>query len=232
MQLIHVIKNMKRIIVMTLLFYGICSAYSQTDSLLLKDYKQTILKNNNLKNDLQTEKQNFSDLSDAYKEDTLILQKQIKVLNKRIKVLQKEIEAEKQKVLYLNKNKVKSERDVLLQKVDSLNIVISKRNQTIADKDKQIKNEKANAKNDGKAEVLASIIDSYKNRPFDDLIKSSTKESVVRDMQLVGNDQEVKPVLNDVQIYFNAEELLTEKFDAVQIKNAQTQLSQIKRQSK
>jgi len=223
---------MKKIIVLALLICGVNTAYSQTDSLFLKSYDQKILENSKLKNDLQTEKQNFFKLSDAYYKDTLALKKQIKdLLN--------EVSSEKQKVSDLNKNKIKEERDNLQTKVESLDTVISKQKQTIADKDKQITNEKANAKttadnakNDGKSEALASIVNSYKNRPFDDFIKSSTKESVARDMQLVDNNPEVKPVLNDLQIYFNASELLSEKFDANQIKNAQTQLSQIKRESK
>lgn len=222
---------MKKIIVLTILFCGVISAYSQ-DSLFLKNYEQKILENSKLKNDLQTAKQNLSDLSDAYKKDTLALQKQIKDLRN-------EVSSEKQKVSDLNENKIKKERDNLQMKVENLDKVISKQNQTIADKENQITNEKANAKttadkakNDGKAEALASIVNSYRNLPFDDIIKSSSKESVARDMQLVGNNLEVKSVLNDLQIYFNAQELLSEKFVAVQIKNAQTKLSQIKRQSK
>ena len=223
---------MKKIIVLALLICVVNTAYSQTDSLFLKNYEQKILENNKLKNDLQTEKQNISKLSDAYNKDTLALKKQIKDLRN-------EVSSEKQKVSNLNKSKIKEERDSLQTKVDSLNTVISKQKQTIADKDKQITNEKTNAKttadnakNDGKSEALASIVNSYKNRPFDDLIKSSTKESVARDMQLVGNHPEVKPVLNDLQIYFNARVLLLEKFDANQIKNALTRLRQIKRESK
>ena len=199
---------MKKIIALTILFCSVISAYSQIDSLFLKYYEEKILENSKLKNDLQTEKQNFSDLSDAYKKDTLALQNQIKNLRN-------EVSSEKQKVSDLNKNKIKEERDNLQTKVESLNTVISQQNQTIADKDKQIKYEKANAKttadnakNDGKAEALASIVNLYKNRTFDDLIKSSTKESVTRDMQLVGNNPEIMPVINDLQIYFKAQELL------------------------
>jgi len=223
---------MKKVVVLSILFFGVIPAYSQTDTLLLKYYEQKILENSQLKIELQTEKQNFSNLSNAYKKDTLTLQNQIKELRNEVSSL-------KQKVSDLNKDKIKEERDNLQKKVDSLNILISQKSQTIIDKDKQITNEKANvkitaenAKNDGKAEALAGIVNSYKNKLFDDLIKSSTKESVARDMQLVGNNPEAKPVLNDLQIYFNAQELLSKKFDAVQIKNAQVQLSQMKRQSK
>lgn len=223
---------MKKIIVITFLFCGISSTYSQTDSLFLHNYEQKILENSKLKDSLQTEKQKFSDLSHAYNEDTLALQKQINALLK-------DIETEKQKVLKLNKNKVTAERDSLLHKVDSLNIVISALNKTISDKTEQIETIKKTGekkareeKEKGKAEALASIVNSYDNKLFDDLIRSSSKESLEREMLLVGNYKEVKAVLNDLQIYFNAQDLLAKKFDAVQIKNAQMQLGLIKRQSK
>lgn len=223
---------MKIIIVLTVIFCGVTSVYSQTDSVFLKEYEGKILENSKLKTDLQTEKQKFSDLSGAYRMDTLALQKQIKDLCA-------EIASEKQKVADLNKNKVKEERDKLQTKIDSLNAVILKQSQAITDKDKQIANEivKAKAaahkaKNDGKTEALASIVNSYRTSPFDDLIKSSTKESVSRDMQLVGNDPEIKSILNDLQIYFTAQELLSEKCNSVRIETALEQLVRLNQQSK
>ena len=86
-------------------------------------------------------------------------------------------------------------------------------------------------KEKGKNEALANFFDIYQNNKFDDLIKASTKLSVQRDMQLVGDDAEMQLVLSDLEKYFNTEELLVQKFDATQIKNAQTQLNQINRQS-
>lgn len=223
---------MKKIIIWAFLICGGNTAYTQTDSLFIKNYEKKILEISKLKNDLQTEKIFFYDLSDTYKKDTLALQKQIKDLRNEVSI-------EKQKVSDLNKNKIKEERDNLQMKVDSLNVVISKQNQTISDKVKQIANEKANAiitadnaKNEGRVEAFTSTVNFYKNRPFDELIKSSTKESIAREIQLLGNNLEIKLVLSDLQIYFNALELLSEKFDSIKIKNAQTQLNQIKHQSK
>lgn len=223
---------MKKTIILGLVFFYITSTFAQTDSFWVNNYEQKIIENSKLKNDLQTEKQKFHELSDAYKKDTLTLRKQINDLRN-------DLSSEKQKVLDLNKSKIKEERDNLKTNVDSLVNVILKQNQIINEKDRQIINEKANAKttadsakNDGRAEVLASILNFYKNLSFNDLIKYSTKESVARDMQLVGNNQEVKSVLNDLQTYFNAMELLSVKFDTAQIKNAYMKLSQIKRQSK
>lgn len=227
---------MKQIIVLALLNCVVNTSYSQIDSLLLKNcekkYEQKIEENADLKKDLRSANANLSLLNQAYGKDTFELQKQI--INLRF-----ELNSEKQKVSDMSENKIKRERDDLQLKIDSLNTVIINQYQTIADKDKQITNEKANAKttadnaiNIGKAAALSNIVNTYKNLPFDAIIKSSTKESVSRDMQLTVNNQEVKPVFNDLQIYFNVQGLLSTKFDAIQNKNAETQLSQIKRQSK
>ncbi|MBK6571866.1 MAG: hypothetical protein IPG21_05265 [Saprospiraceae bacterium] len=156
-----------------------------------------------------------------------------------MKDLKKDLQNEQEKVTDLNKNKLVVERDNLLAKVDSMNTVISNQIKTLADKDKQIETEKANAitkaeasKNDGKAEAMASILNSYKNRSFDDLIKFSSRESVNRDLPFLGDNPEIKPLLNDLLIFFSAQDLLSEKFDATRIRNAQTLLNQIKHQSK
>jgi hypothetical protein len=50
-------------------------------------------------------------------------------------------------------------------------------------------------------------------------------------MQLLNNNPEIKQILNDLQIYFHSQKLLSEKFDAAKIKNAQMQLSQLKNKS-
>ena len=64
------------------------------------------------------------------------------------------------------------------------------------------------------------------------MLKSSTKQSVTIDMQLVGNNPELKSTLEDLLKYFNAEHLFLEKFDAKQIAYHQNQLNQINPQSK
>lgn len=222
---------MQKVIVLSILIFGSIPAFSQTDSLLLEKYEQKILENSKLKTELQTEKQNFSALSVAYKRDTL-------ALKKKIIDLCDELSSEKRKVSVLNKYKIKAERDNLNMKVDSLKIVISEQKQTISGKDKEIfdlraraKTSAENAKNEGKSEAFASIADLYKNQSFDYIILSSGKESAARDIQLVGDIPEVKPVINDLLNYFKAQELLSREYDGTQIKNAQTQLSQIKRQS-
>ncbi|MBU0490045.1 MAG: hypothetical protein KKD31_19065 [Bacteroidetes bacterium] len=230
--IIMITDSMKRIIVLAFIFCNLQPVCSQTDSLLLKNYEQKILENSKLKDDLQSANQRFSELSKAYYMDTLSLQK-------LIKELQNELDAEKQKVSDLGKAKIKKERDHLQAAVDSLNALMIKQNQEITSKDNQISVEKASAKvamdsarSEGKAKGLEGIVNSYKNKQFDELVLASTKKSVTRDIKLVGNNPEVGPILNNLLIYFNSLELLSKKFDADHVMNAQTQLTQIKFQSK
>lgn len=123
---------------------------------------------------------------------------------------------------------------LLRQKTDS--IVLLKAG--ISEKDKQItaekqkSEEKAREENEkGKNEILATIVNSYKNKSFDELLISSTKESVQRDLRLVENTPDIKPILFDVEKYFSAKELPDAKLDAAQVKSHQIQLEQIKQES-
>lgn len=223
---------MKIIFIFAVFFFCFMSTFSQTDSVLLNNYDKKVLEIGKLKDDLQTEKQKFLDLKNA-------CEKQNTDFQNLIQELRNQLTSEKQVVADLNKNKIKEERDTLLTEVGKLNLEISKKNQLVADKDKEIAFVKANtkeaadkAKNDGKAEALTSIVNLYKSRSFDDLIKFSTKESVATDLQLVGFDLEIRQVLNDLQIYLNAKELLSKRFDAGTINQAKSQLSKINRQSK
>ena len=166
------------------------------------------------------------------------LQGQIKVLENDKVGLNKKIKDFEKDIAELNKNKIKIERDTLQEQVGRSTTQIAELSQKLSEKDKQISAEKQECeqklreeKEKSKNEALANLLNTYKNKKFDDLIKTSTKLSVQRDMQLVGDNTEVKPILSDLEKYFNAEELLTKKFDAAEIKNAQIQLSQIEQQS-
>jgi len=126
------------------------------------------------------------------------------------------------------------ENDSLQKQVNQLTASIAEIIQLIQEKEERIAEEKqkaASEKETGKNEVLTILINRYKDKSFDDLINASTKLSVQRDMQLIGNNEEVYLILSDLEKYFNAEELLARKWDAAQISAVQTQLEQINQQS-
>jgi hypothetical protein len=83
----------------------------------------------------------------------------------------------------------------------------------------------------GKNEALESIVRNYQSRQFDDLIKSSTRESVQRDLRLAGDNPDVNKTLSDLDKYFSAQELLTKRYDEYGISNAQTQLKAVNQHS-
>jgi hypothetical protein len=129
----------------------------------------------------------------------------------------------------------KREIDNLLQrKTDSIGLY----KVTILEKDKQIAIEKQTGEQKaieqnekGKNEILATLINGYKNKTFDELLKSSSKQTVQRDLLLIQNPAEVKQLLNDIDTYFDAKESLSTKLDVVQIKSVLSQLQQIKQHS-
>lgn len=72
---------MKKIIIITLFLYGVCSVYSQTDTLLIEKNNQGILAlQSQIKelqkqiNDLKSDKQTFNELANEYKKDKLDLE--------------------------------------------------------------------------------------------------------------------------------------------------------------
>jgi hypothetical protein len=123
---------------------------------------------------------------------------------------------------------------MIRQKTDS--IVFLKASIEYRDKQITIEKQKAEQKTKenyekGKYEILTIIINRYKSKSFDELLKSSTKQSVLQDLFLCQSLPEIQLILSDIQKYSNAKELLDAKLDAAQIKSQQIQLAQIKQES-
>ena len=196
----------------------VCSGHSQiTQEMYDKKVEEIAI----LKKQLEDATTNENNLS-AYFQNILKTQTDtIKILNSNLSSLEK----------YKSQKKI---IDTLLKtKSDSITLLKAQ----LLDKDEQITTIRQQViqraqqeKEQGKQEALIKLLNTYK-KPFDDLIKSSSKESIQRDMLLVGDDAEVKQILNELQIYFDAKELIAKKFDDVQIKNAQTQVKQIRQKS-
>lgn len=131
--------------------------------------------------------------------------------------------------------KLKQNIDILIgQKTDSIKDLKA----IISEKDKQIATEKQNAENKanegyekGKYEILTIIVNKYKNQSFDDLLISSSKQSIGQDLLICKDLPESSKILSDLNIYYNAKELLENKIDINQIKNQLMQLGLIKRKS-
>jgi len=83
----------------------------------------------------------------------------------------------------------------------------------------------------GKQSAVSILIKYYQTQSFDDLIASSTKQSVLRDIQFFDNNSNIYPLLSDLKLYFEAKELLENKFNASQINTALSQLKSLNRES-
>jgi hypothetical protein len=229
---------MKNLIVISFLFIFLFNVNAQVDSLCEIKYDKKVIEVFNLNNELQKEKQNISKLNEEHIKQIVEFQSRNNDLKEENKNLQNQLQEEKKNVSDLNKNKIKIEKDNLQKKVDSLNILISNLNSTILDKENKLNTERSKskddvvkAKKDGKSEALTSISIEYK-KSFDELIISSSKEIVARDLKLLINNNEDVSILNDLQSYFTAKEIISNKYDSNKINISQSSLEKIKRESK
>lgn len=219
-----------------MILYGTYSAQSQD---LIKELKKLTLENDSLKSQIikplkielkESIEKNRNEISilkvklNALEKDTITFQKKILGLNKEI------VDLNKNK-LTLENIKLQDQIKLLTEKNNSLSLINEKNSTLIKDKDTQIKDVAIREKETGKKEIITTIINTYKNRKFDELIICSTKSSVQKDEQLIGNNSEIFELLLDLETYFTSKELLNQKIDINQIDLNKNKLNQIKRES-
>lgn len=231
------LKNiMKKIIICFMILCGTYTAQSQD---LIKELKKLTLENDSLKSQIikplkielkESIEKNKSEISNlkvklnALEKDTVTFKKKILDLNKEIADLNKN-------KLTLENIKLQDQIKLFTEKNNSLNLINEKNSKLITDKDTQIKEVAIREKESGKKEIITSIINTYKNRKFDDLVTCSTKSSVQKDKLLVENNSEVSEVLLDLETYFVGKEIINQKIDLIQLNLLKTKLNQIKRES-
>jgi len=138
-------------------------------------------------------------------------------LNNKIKELESSVDK-------LSKDKLKTERDDLQKQNKTLNEEKTKLEKKNSEQEKEIatlKNKISEQKN-----VSEQIVQTY-SKPFDELVKSLTKQIVERDLLLLGNNEPAKKKIQDLQKYFAAKQILEERYNEEKIKNAQSQLKTI-----
>ena len=126
----------------------------------------------------------------------------------------------------LDRNIVRIERDSLRALTDSLQIKSGGLSQKVSDLERENIIQGQQRYEEGRQNVYSQIAQTY-NRPFDELIRFSTKQSVERDLLLIGNNETVKKRLQDLQKYFAAKQLLSERFNEQRINDALNQLADI-----
>jgi hypothetical protein len=210
---------LKKIIVFSLIFCVFHPVYSQ--DCFDKLSKQAVLIDS-LQKAVKAEKNNTQQYLLIGQTNNLAFRDTIKMLKDELSTL---------KIFKAEKKNIENQLNQMSETVVSLKNQIAEKNQKISAERLACEQKSLAEKEKGKNEALAEVINSYKNNKFDDLILSSTKLSVQRDMQIVDNNAEVKPILSDLEKYFLAKELLSQKIVASQINDAQTKLAQIQIQS-
>lgn len=82
----------------------------------------------------------------------------------------------------------------------------------------------------GKQFILNKLILMYE-KPFDALINTSLLSFMQRDIHLIGKNEKFELVLEDLDNYFRAKTLLSQKYESSHVDNAIQQLKQIEQQS-
>lgn len=225
--------------IIIILLFILGTAYSSNSQDLIKEIQKLTLINDSL------QKQVIKPLNDSISYFKNSYNLEVSKLNRKIDTSEKEIYELNIRVKKLEKenvelafNKVKIENDSLQKQVGLLNVYLMDLKKQILVKEGQISDTKrigeenaSKERDKGRQELLGGFISAYKDKKFDDLLKLSTKQSVERDIQLIGVNSEVKTILQDLKKYFDAEVLLNNKIDLVHIKNTQGQINQIKQQS-
>lgn len=202
------------ILVTTLFFCGISSSYAQQDSLYLDRLEKRAVEIANLNNEVVKYKDSVND--NAIKLNKL--KDSLKLLKSKLSEIE-DVKADKNVL-----------ENLLKQKSDSITILKT----DLLDKDKQLatqtqsnKQEVKEAIENSKNKTLKSLIDYYKNKSFDDLVKSSTQQSARNDKNIIGHSNDIEPLLSDLEIYYKIKLLFQNEFNSAKIKEAQNQFNQL-----
>lgn len=207
---------MKIKISLVFLFLNFYSVFSQQE--LIKEIKKQTITIDSLSKIIKMERENYRVQNETLKSKTDSIIGLKSTLSKLDKFKN-------------DKNKIEGQ---LKQKNDSISILKKQKSEIVQKiSDEKIKSDQylTNEKEKYKAELLNKIAVTYKDKKFDDLIASSTKMSVERDIQLLGENNELNQVLNELKIYFEAKTLLEIQFNTEHIKTTLIELNKIKQQS-
>lgn len=223
-----------RILFLNLCFIQCYAANAQQDGLIEKLQQLTLAKDSLEKQVIRPLKDSIQLLnvsSQNRRKDVERLKDSIHSLQVKIKSLEGEVSGYKnagwqekidslQKQILLLNSHITGLKDSLLA---SKMLVIEERRKG----EEQAKR----AKESGKIEALNSIIYFYTSNSFDSLILKSNKYTLQRDLSFIGNFDTVKTVLQNLQKYYNAETLLSQKYNADACKIALTSLGEVKEKS-
>jgi hypothetical protein len=213
---------MKKTILLFIILCSIENAYSQDIQLA---YDKKVLEVDSLKKANNSLRADIANLQRKIKEnDSIYKQKELSNHS-----LQKEIaDLEKYKT---EKKAIEQKLSLKSDTISNLKNEITKKDINYKTADEKYRKDVMIEKENGKKEILLQVANTYKNNKFDDLIISSSSTSLGFDKQLLAADTLAQKIISHLEIYFNAEKLLSLKFNEVQVNKAISQLNLLKVQS-
>ena len=204
---------MKKLIILLLILCNCSTAYLQD---LVEVNRNLILANDSL------QRQVISPLQDNISRlNTAVIN-----LNRQIEKLEKDTTNLNKKIRNLETRRVTAERDELRVQIRALIVDTTELNRKILEQEKQIEIIRQDRYAEGQQNVYHQIVQTY-NRSFDELISFSTKQSVERDLSLVANNETAKKKLQNLQKYFTAKQILSERFNEQSVNVALNEIRDI-----
>lgn len=215
---------MKNTLLLLFCMFSLFSVYAQQDVLLEKYMKQSLKQELVIDSLKKVSKSNIEKFDKKSKE----YQNEINSKNDSIKSLKLNLSKVEKFKSEMNKNE-----SLFKQKNDSISLLkkqnIDLNKQKIDDKKLFVQNlREENLK--GKNEVKSKLINYYTSEKFDELIVSTSKNSIQRDILII-EDNEVIRILYDLIMFFEAQAILNKKYNIEQLKSVQLQLNKLKQPS-
>jgi cell division protein FtsB len=212
---------MKNTLISLLLFITFSSAYSQE---LIEEIKKLTLENDSLLKVIKP----LNDEKIKLKEDLKTLEKENKDLETKIKDFSKNKLKEDYDKSQKEISSLKKKVDDYEKEISTYDSLLNQQKQHEVELLNQEKEKLKQEKEIGKQEVKNQILQSY-NKPFDDLIITSTLKSVELCVQIVGINSEVNQKLLNLKSYFSSEQVLEIKYDELKVKNALDQIDSLEK---
>lgn len=191
---------MKKIVILICFFLCIGTQMKAQNTDAIKEIQRLTLENDSLKKRIEFVENRYKDILANCNNEKNRLESENKDLQRKNTQLQKEVD---------NNKNIRTERDNLKQE-----------NETLL---KRLEIEKQEQFEAGKKSVINRIEQTYGDE-FDMLIRSTSLQTIQRDLPFV-EDTVIEKKMQDLQLYFEVQQVLCEKYDEQKVQAA---LSQIK----
>lgn len=182
---------------------------SAQDATAIKEIQRLTLENDSLKREMEKVRQRNNERLSQYNNSITQLNEENSTLKGQLSKLQDDLEKERKKAEKIKD--VKAERDSLMTQNTALQIRLDK--------------EKKEQFDAGRKSVLGRIEQAYSS-DFDVLVQSTSLKTVQRDLPFV-EDATIKKKMQDLQSYFDAKQVLSEKYDEQKVLAAQSKIKSL-----